>query len=262
MKRNDYQEFLNAKRLVVRPSGKVIVESDINPALYPFQRDLVKWATRKGRCAIFADTGLGKTFMQLEWARLIAQRCLVVAPLSVARQTVREAVKIDCDVRYVRSQNDVGNRGIYITNYEMVERFDAALFDAVVLDESSILKSLDGKTRKQLTAMFAGTDYRLCCTATPAPNDIAEIANHAEFLGIMSRVDMLSAFFVHDQMSKVSAGWRLKGHAEEPFYRWLASWGMSLRLPSDLGYDDDGFILPGISIDPLFAGRPLTRKSP
>ena len=247
-----YEEFLKSKRLVVRPQGKSINADGISDVLFPFQRDLVKWAARKGRCAIFADTGLGKTLMQIEWARLMGKRCLIVAPLSVARQTVREAAKLGEEVLYVRAQNDTKKSGIYITNYEMIHHFDAARFDAVVLDESSILKSLDGKTRKMLTSMFAGVDYRLCCTATPAPNDIAEIANHAEFLGIMSRVDMLSAFFVHDSMNKINAGWRLKGHAAEPFYRWLASWGMSLRFPSDLGYEDDGFVLPPLAIEPMF----------
>jgi DNA modification methylase len=137
--------------------------------------------------------------------------------------------------------------GINITNYEMIDKFDPSFFGAVVLDESSILKSLTGKTRSKLIEMFSGTPYRLCCTATPAPNDIAEIANHAEFLGIMSRVDMLATFFVHDD-----DGWRLKKHAKEPFFRWLASWGMSIKKPSDIGYTDDGYILPPLNISPQF----------
>ena len=187
------------------------------------------------------------TFMQLEWARLLGQRTLIVAPLSVARQTVREAMKIGQTIHYTRSGDDLID-GINITNYEMLEHFDPSAFGAVVLDESSILKGLDGKTRQRLTEMFSDTPYRLCCTATPAPNDIAEIANHAEFLGIMSRVEMLAAFFVHDD-----DGWRLKGHAEQPFYRWLASWGMSVRKPSDIGpYSDDGYILPKLTITPLW----------
>jgi len=216
--------------------------------LFDFQKDLTVWALRKGRAAIFADTGLGKTFMQLEWARLSDKKTIIIAPLSVARQTVREAQKIDCQVYYVRNQSQADNSPaqIYITNYEMIEKFNPSAFGAVVLDESSILKGLDGKTRRKLTDMFSETPLRLCCTATPAPNDIAEIANHAEFLGVMSRADMLAAFFVHDDK-----GWRLRGHAEEAFYRWLASWGMSVRKPSDLGYDDDGFILPPLNISPL-----------
>ena len=241
-----YRDFLASKRLVVAATGRTISDGDVHPSLFPFQRDLTRWAVRKGRAAIFADTGLGKTRMQLEWARLTGDRTLIVAPLSVARQTIREGAAIGVAVRPVRGKTDVGD-GLNITNYEMLDHFDAATFGAVVLDESSILKSLDGETRKQLTSMFAETPYRLCCTATPAPNDIAEIANHAEFLGVMSRADMLASFFVHDD-----DGWRLKGHATEPFYRWLASWGMSVRLPSDLGYDDDGYILPPLTISPLW----------
>ncbi len=242
----EYQEFLNSKKLVFQSTGKRIEPSDVHPTLFPFQRDLVAWAVRKGRAAIFADTGLGKTFMQLEWARLVGERALIVAPLSVARQTVGEGKKIGLEVHYTRSGDDLID-GLNITNYEMVEHFNADDFGSVVLDESSILKSLDGKTRQKLTDMFAGTQYRLACTATPAPNDIAEIANHAEFLGIMSRVEMLAAFFVHDD-----EGWRLKRHAEDGFFRWLASWGMSIKKPSNLGYDDDGFILPELTIKPRF----------
>jgi len=242
----NYQEFLATKAIVFKPSGQQVTQSQVHPKLFDFQKDLVAWAARKGRAAIFADTGLGKTFMQLEWARLIGEKTLVIAPLSVARQTVREGQKIDLQVHYTRSGNDT-TEGLNITNYEMIDHFDAADFGAVVLDESSILKSLTGKTRQKLIDQFSQVPYRLCCTATPAPNDIAEIANHAEFLGIMRRVDMLASFFVHDDN-----GWRLKGHAEQPFFRWMASWGMSIRKPSDLGYDDDGFILPALNIMPRF----------
>lgn len=237
-----YEEFLKSKRLIVPSVGISVADSDIHSVLFPFQRDLVRWALRKGRAAIFADCGLGKTFMQLEWARLLGERALIIAPLSVARQTVGEARKLGLTIHYTRSGDDLID-GINITNYEMIGHFDAEGFGAVVLDESSILKGLTGKTRQRLTGMFASTPYRLCCTATPAPNDIAEIANHAEFLGIMTRADMLAAFFVHDDK-----GWRLKGHAREGFYRWLASWGMSIRKPSDLGYSDDGFILPELTM--------------
>jgi hypothetical protein len=201
---------------------------------------------RKGRAAIFADTGLGKTFIQLEWARMLQVDTLIVAPLSVARQTTSEAAKIGITVTLCRSPVDV-RPGICVTNYEMAAKFNPAQFGAVVLDESSILKAIDGKTRRVLTEMFADTPYRLCCTATPAPNDIAEIANHSEFLGIMPRPDMLASFFVHDEN-----GWRLKGHARQQFYRWLASWAMSVRMPSDLGYADDGYILPQLHITPTF----------
>ena len=236
----DYADFLATKRLVVKGSGKNVSDSNINPLLFPFQRDLTRWAVLKGRAAIFADTGLGKTFMQLEWARLSEEKTLIVAPLSVARQTVNEAHKIDIDVHYSRDGSMPGQ--ITITNYEMVDKFDPGEIGAIVLDESSILKSLTSKTRAKLIAMFNQVPYRLACTATPAPNDITEIANHAEFLGVMSRVEMLAAFFVHDD-----EGWRLKGHAQNAFFRWMASWGMSIRKPSDLGYEDDGYILPPLN---------------
>jgi DNA modification methylase len=245
-KMKDYRDFLNSKRLVYKTTGKTVERKSINPILFEFQRDLVWWSLRKGRAAIFADTGLGKTFMQLEWARLMGERTLIVAPLSVARQTANEGKKIGVDVHYTRSGDDLID-GINITNYEMIDHFDFAQFGAVVLDESSILKSLDGKMRQKLTDVCAETKYKLACTATPAPNDIAEIANHAEWLGIMSRAEMLAAFFVHDDN-----GWRLKGHAYQAFFRWMASWGMSVKKPSDLGYDDNGFNLPELTIIPHF----------
>lgn len=247
---NDYAAFLASKRLVVGSQGPKVEPGAVHPMLFPFQRDLVAWAVRKGRAALFADTGLGKTFMQLEWARLIGERTLIVAPLSVARQTTREAEKLGLRVHY--SRGDLFD-GISITNYEMVEHFDPTDYGAVVLDESSILKALEGKTRRRLIEMFAETPFRLACTATPAPNDISEIGNHAEFLGVMAHHEMLSAFFVHGSMGEGEKdGWRLKGHAEDAFYRWLASWGMAVRKPSDLGYDDDGFALPRLTIRPEF----------
>ncbi|HHV41337.1 MAG TPA: DEAD/DEAH box helicase [Clostridiaceae bacterium] len=239
-----YSDFLESKSFTLKHRGISVADSEINPILYPFQRDIVRWSLRKGRSALFEDCGLGKTFQQLEWARLLGKRTLIIAPLSVAKQTVKEGRKIDIDVHYTRSGDDITD-GINITNYEMVERFDPSKFEAVVLDESSILKGLTGKTRQRLTTMFAKTPYRLCCTATPAPNDITEIANHAEFLGVMTRANMLASFFVHDD-----TGWRLKKHAIEPFYRWLASWAMAIRFPSDLGYSDEGFILPKLRIIP------------
>lgn len=239
-----YATFLEQKRIIAAPAGVSI--DQVSDVLFPFQRDLVRWAARKGRAALFADTGLGKGLMALEWARVLGERSLIVAPLSVARQFIREAGKFGYDLHFAKRQEDVDSL-LTVTNYDQIEHFDPAAFGAVVLDESSILKALDGKTRQKLTTMFERTRYRLCCTATPAPNDIAEIANHAEFLGIMPRTEMLAAFFVHDD-----EGWRLKGHAEDAFYRWLASWGMAIRKPSDLGYADDGYILPPLNISPVW----------
>lgn len=265
----DYESFIAQKRIVSQPSGFEVPPEDIHPSLFPFQRDIVRWACKKGRAAIFADTGLGKTRIQVEWARLTGVNTLIIAPLSVARQTVREAAKIDVEVRYVRNQAQVTtDHHIWITNYEMIEHFDAAAFGAVVLDESSILKALDGKTRRLLTEMFADTPYKLACTATPAPNDRSEIGNHSEFLGVCKMADMLAMFFVHANKEVVSEiggvklrrklgndkgqEWRLKHHAEESFYRWMASWAMSIRKPSDLGYDDGGFILPPLHVHPIW----------
>ena len=263
----EYQEFIGQKRILVQSKGIEIDASTVHPMLKPFQRDIVKWACGKGRAAVFADTGLGKTYISLEWARLIGKRTLFAAPLSVARQTARMAPMLGLEVRYVRSQEQVDDDHLlYITNYEMIERFDAAQFGAVVLDESSILKAIDGKTRRLLTAMFQDTPFRLCCTATPAPNDLVEIGNHAEFLGINTAAEMQAMFFINANIEHYvefagvrmrrkgsNAGgqeWRLRHHAEEPFYRWMASWAMSIRRPSDLGYSDDGYILPPLSITP------------
>lgn len=245
---NDYQELLARKALVVASNGHEITADEINPALFPFQKEVVIWAVRKGRAAVFLDTGLGKTVIQLEWGRLMGGRGLIVAPLSVARQTVRQGHDLlGIDVHYTRSGDDLSET-INITNYEMIEHFDASSFDWVVLDESSILKSIDGKTRKLLTDMFINTPYKLCCTATPAPNDVSEIGRHSEFLGIMRDKEMLSAFFIND----MEKSWRLKKHGVQPFYRWMASWAIAIRKPSDLDFDDNGYNLPPLNIYPRY----------
>lgn len=249
-----YADFLAGKAIVVRSSGRDVAAEEIHPGLFPFQRDMVRWSARKGRAALFEYTGLGKTRQQLEWARLTSERVLIVAPLAVARQTIREGRAIDVEVTYARHQRDAAPEGLTITNYEMLHAFDPSAFGAVVLDESSILKNFEGKTRTGLIRAFKDTPYRLCATATPAPNDISELANHAEFLGVMKRAEMLAAFFVHDDQ-----GWRLKGHAREPFYRWLASWGMSLTRPSDLGYPDDGYALPPLEITAVLVPTTFVR---
>jgi hypothetical protein len=246
-----YADFLATKKKHVPPDGIDVHDSEIHGMLHPWQRDIVAWACHRGRAAIFADCGLGKTFMQLEWARLIHRRgALIVAPLSVARQTVREARKIDLEVEYVRETPD-GEGGIYITNYEMLDHIDADRFDAVVLDESSILKNYVGKTRTAIIDKFERTPHRLACTATPAPNDVAELTNHAEFLGVMSRQDMLGAYFITDMDGKNSGGgYRVKGHAKHPMFQWMASWAAAVRKPSDLGYPDEGYDLPPLNVHP------------
>ena len=231
-----YESFLASKRR--EWSGVGLTECSLPPSLYPFQASLTSWALRKGRAAIFADTGLGKTAMQLAWAVNIPGPVLILAPLCVGEQTIAEGHRIGVPVR----PHGAGGQ-IEIANYERLHQVDTGQYDGIVLDESSILKAYDGKTRTRLIRAFAETPYRLCCTATPAPNDIAELANHCEFLGIMTRAEMLATWFVHDE-----DGWRLKGHAHEAFYRWLVSWGIFMRLPSDLGFADDGYRLPGLEI--------------
>ena len=240
---SDYSQFLMGKRLVAPSAVLDVLPDTIHPALYDFQRDLCRWALRKGRSALWADTGLGKTVTQLEWCRHVGGRVLIVAPLCVSEQTIREAQdKLDLAVRFVRHGREIRD-GIQITNYEMLRHFVGVQLDGLCLDESSIRASLDGVTRTMLLKQFTDVPYKLACTATPCPNDIAELANHAEFLGIMRREDMLASFFVHDD-----AGWRLRGHARTPFFRWLASWAMSLKNPADLGYDGSRFALPPLTI--------------
>lgn len=239
----DYDSFLQTKRITAAPSG--FDAGAINPMLFDYQRDVVRWACKRGRAAIFSRYGTGKTPMQLEWARHVCDQTggnvLILAPLAVAQQTQREGQKFGIPVNVCRNQNDV-QPGINITNYEMLPHFDPLTFMGVVLDESSILKSYDGKTRTAIIEAFARTPYRLACTATPAPNDHMELGNHAEFLGIMSRTEMLSMFFTHDGGD--TSKWRLKGHAEKEFWAWVCSWAVMLRTPSDLGYSNEGFDLP------------------
>jgi DNA modification methylase len=263
----DYQEFLKSKRNRSEYCGKEIKDSQVNPILYPFQRDIVRWACHKGRAAIFLDTGLGKTFIQLEWARLLGERTIIIAPLSVTRQTIREGAKIGIEIKYIRSMTDVS--GLFsICNYEMIDALDFSAFGAIILDESSILKSIGGVTKRYLIEKCQGIKYRLCCTATPAPNDQSEIGNHAEFLGICKSVEMLAMFFIHankqdereeqdgsitrkKHSNKQGQEWRLKNHARGPFYEWMASWAVAMARPSELGYSDEGYILPKLTITPV-----------
>ncbi len=245
MAEHDYTKFLHDKRITVKPAG-FDPQRAINPKLFDFQKDIVRWGLRKGKCAFFQDCGLGKSFQQLEWALHVyaysSKPVLIFAPLAVSQQTFREGAKFGIDVKVCRTDADV-NWGINITNYEMLEHFDPHRFGGIVLDESSILKG-DGPMRKAITEFAAHIPYRLACTATPAPNDHMELGNHAEFLGIMSKSEMLATFFVHDGGD--TSKWRLKGHAEAAFWKWVASWAVMVRRPSDLGYDDGAFELPPI----------------
>jgi hypothetical protein len=248
-----YLDFLARKQTAARAIGTDVDVAAVHPSLHPWQARIVTWAVKVGRAAIWADTGLGKTRMQLEWARLSGSRTLIVAPLAVCAQTVKEAATIGVDVRYVREDyryvredyRPGEDDAIRITNYEMVEHFDPGVLDAVVLDESSILKDVTSKTRDMLIAHFGRVPRRLACSATPAPNDVAELANHAEFLGQATRREMLSTYFVHDQ-----DGWRAKGHARAPMFRWMSTWAVALRRPSDIGYPDDGYVLPPLQVTP------------
>lgn len=244
----NYQEFLARKQVRAEKPGRIVQPSDVHPMLHDWQRDLVVWAVKTGRAALWADTGMGKTVMQLEWARLSGDHPIIVAPLAVCQQTVREAGKLGINAEYVRAYDDIeplSQTTLHVTNYERVQGFPAAAFDAVVLDESSILKQSDGKTRSMLIDWAAEVPHRLACSATPAPNDPEELTNQAEWLGRMSRTHMLAAYFVHDQ-----DGWRLKGHARRPMMQWMAQWAVALTKPSDVGGDDAGYDLPGLEVVP------------
>jgi len=242
-----YKDFLASKSTACAPAG--FDPASFTAPLFPFQRDIVTMACRVGRFCIWADCGMGKTAMQLEWAHQVHQHTggnvLVLAPLAVAHQTVREGAKFGIACAFAATQAEV-KPGITITNYEKLSHFDPTAFVGVVLDESSILKAYTGKIRNQIISSFSQTPFRLACSATPAPNDHMELGNHAEFIGVMTRTEMLAMFFVHDGGD--TAKWRLKGHAKEKFWEWVCSWAVTIRKPSDLGYDDGDFILPELQI--------------
>lgn len=240
-----YAEFLTSKAAVTQPSGVILPGDAVHASRFGFQCELILWALRKGRAALFTATGTGKAGMAIEFARLTGERALIFTPLGVTGQFVDEGHRLGVDVTIVRSQADVVGQ-ISVTNYERLHLFDMSQFGCVVIDESSCLKDHESKTRAALTEACRDVPFRLACTATPSPNDVAELANHAEFLGLMSRTEMLATWFVHDE-----TGWRLRGHAREPFYRWLASWAMTMKRPSDLGYPDDGYELPPLEIHPV-----------
>lgn len=239
-----YADFVASKTRRAGKYGPPCTSDDVSSVLYPWQRAIVAWAVRTGRAALWETTGAGKTIQQVEWARLCGARSLIVAPLAVCAQTVREAAKVGVQARYVRADEDAVGPGVWVTNYEMADRFDASRLDAVVLDEASCLRSYAGERRNAVIRQFAIVPHRLACTATPAPNDVEELTNQAEFLGVLPRAEMLATYYVHDS----DAGWRLKGHARRAMFEWMTTWAVALRRPSDVGYDDTGWDLPALNI--------------
>lgn len=241
----DYREFIATKRREAPACG--ITPPALSDKLFPFQRDITRWALRRGRAAIWADCGLGKSWMALSWANALVPevgRVLILTPLAVAEQFVDEGRKLGIAVEHCRDGH--AGDGIVVTNYERIHKFDTDAFPAVVLDESSCLKDYTSRTRNELIERFEMHPYRLACTATPSPNDHMELGNHSEFLGLMTRSEMLATYFVHD--GGETQKWRIKRHARGDFWRWVASWAVTLRKPSDLGYDDAGYDLPPLEI--------------
>jgi DNA modification methylase len=247
----DYDQFITEKTRRFTSHG--FEPLSITAPLFEWQAHVVKWAVKNGRAALFEDCGLGKTAQQLEWASQVCRHTggsvIILTPLSVARQTANEAAKFGIVATVAESQDDVKSPGIWITNYEKLEKFDATQFVGVVLDESSILKNLTGKMRQLLTATFSETPYRLCCTATPSPNDYTEFGQHADFLGVCSPAQMLATFFINDTFN--TGDWRLKKHAEKEFWAWLASWAACISKPSDIGFDDTGYDLPPLNLQTI-----------
>lgn len=244
-----YQDLLAKKRISFTPRGFDNIPA-LHPDLFPHQRAATEFALMAGASAMFLDTGLGKSFAALEWGRVVVEKTnrpvLMLAPLAVGPQHEREAARFGIDAKYIREPSEMSGSRIYITNYERMKNFDSKLFAGVILDESSVIKSFSGQTTRDLIQAFSETPYRLCCTATPAPNDHTELGTHAEFLGVMSRQEMLARWFINDTAN--TGTWRIKGHAAADFWRWVASWARCVSLPSDLGFDDTGYVLPPISI--------------
>lgn len=243
-----YDDFVSAKLRQAPPAGLNVEPA--NYGLFPHQRDLVRYALRRGRCGIFADTGLGKSRMEVAWSDTLHRHTggdvLILTPPAVAQQTVEEAASIGVTVTHARDDSDI-RPGINITNYERLHRFDTERFVGVAPDESSIIKHHGSKTLAHLLEAFERTPYKLCATATPAPNDWVELGTHAEFLGVRSRAEMLAEFFVHDGGDTQT--WRLKGHARHAFWRWVASWGALVRSPADLGHDASAYELPPLVVE-------------
>lgn len=245
----DYRQFIASKEWKAPAVG--FAATDLPSCLFDFQAALVKWACRKGRAALFEDCGLGKTIQQLAWAQQVQRHTggivIILAPLAVAAQTAREGGKFGINIRQADGADAIDGSGIYITNYEKIHKFDGVQFAGVVLDESSIIKAHDGKTRTAIIERFITTPYKLACTATPSPNDTTELGNHAEFLGVMTRTEMLASFFMHD--GGETSVWRLKGHATKDFWRWVASWAAMIRSPADIGFPADSYVLPTLTVD-------------
>lgn len=243
-----YSDFIAAKLSSVPSTGLAEIP-DLAGPLFDHQRVLTEWALRRGRASVFADTGLGKTRIEIAWAdaihRALGHDVLILAPLAVAAQTVREGEHMGVNVALCGEPDDV-RTGINITNYDRLHKFDCSRFGAIVLDESSIIKHHTSKTLKALLDAFRDTPFKLCATATPAPNDWTELGTHAEFLGICTQSEMLAEYFVHDAAK--TQDWRLKGHARAMFWRWIASWAALVRKPSDLGFDDGPYILPPLTV--------------
>lgn len=252
LENKDYEAFLDRKKASIVKSGFSVTEDELNPQLFPFQKYCVKRALENGKFALFEDCGLGKTIEQLEWSQKVVEHTntpvLIIAPLAVVGQTIQEGRKFGYVVNELRDVcNDANvSNGIYITNYDNLDNVNPSIWGGIVLDESSILKNFTGKTRTKLIEDFMHTPYKLACTATPSPNDTTELCNHAEFLNVMTRNEMLAMYFIHDGGS--TSDWRLKGHAEQIFWDFVSTWAVMLNKPSDIGYNDDGYDLPKLNV--------------
>lgn len=249
-----YDELLARKALTIPPVG-ISSPPELHGGLFDYQSAITRWALRRGRACLFLDTGLGKSRCSIEWARVVSAHTgkpvLILTPLAVAPQFVTEGASIDVTVTHAKVAADI-SPGVNVTNYDKLSHFEDVEFGGVVLDESSILKDFNGKTKQALVDRFAETRFRLCASATPAPNDHTELGNHAEFLGVMTRTEMLSMFFVHDGAS--TQDWRLKGHAESDFWKWIASWAMAIKSPEDIGFDGSRHHLPPLTIEQITVG--------
>jgi DNA modification methylase len=242
----DYSNFLESKKKTFIESGFEVNENELNSNLFDFQRFIVKTALKKGRFAIFADCGLGKTLMQLSWSNAVynhtGKKVLILAPLAVSAQTKQEAKKFGIDMN-----------SFDITNYEQLSKIDCSVYSGVVLDESSILKNYNGSTKQLILDTFKNHKYKLACTATPSPNDHIELGNHAEFLNVTTSKEMVSIFFINDAFNKdhTISKWRLKKHSTKDFWNWVSSWSLMLSNPSDIGFIGDGYVLPELFMNEL-----------